>query len=74
MNEMNNQPEIDEIQNSELQKRRRSIETIYYFHGYGGFLTPEKREILQQFGKVIHRLSITAQPKLYLRLLILLRI
>ena len=53
MSELNKLPESSETEESEIKKERKSIETIYYFHGYNGYLTEEKREVLQQFGNVV---------------------
>ncbi|MEO6820773.1 MAG: YqiA/YcfP family alpha/beta fold hydrolase [Ginsengibacter sp.] len=53
MIEQNNLTPSAETEVSKLKEARRSIETIYYFHGYNGYLTNDKREVLQQFGKVI---------------------
>lgn len=53
MSELTNLPGNAEMEENELKKEPKSIETIFYFHGYNGYLTNEKRKVLQQFGNVI---------------------
>ena len=53
MSEINPNPEFPAPGETPFSIERRSVETIFYFHGYNGYLTNEKREVLQQFGKVI---------------------
>ncbi|MEO6948651.1 MAG: YqiA/YcfP family alpha/beta fold hydrolase [Ginsengibacter sp.] len=53
MIEINNLTEGKRTGESPTNREKRPVETIFYFHGFNGFLTHEKREVLQQFGKVI---------------------
>lgn len=53
IDELNHTAETTKAGDNNLKHEMRSVENIYYFHGYNGFLTHEKRKVLQQFGNVI---------------------